>query len=60
MACGVRVQTAGAATFIIGGQDAAEGAWPWQVLLMRDGQFKCGGNIIDEHWVVTAAVCVYE
>lgn len=47
---------------IVGGIEAKEGAWPWMVALVyagRDshkGQF-CGGALIDEQWIVTAAHC---
>lgn len=48
---------------IIGGMPAAENAWPWQIaLFMRSGdgsfRFHCGGSIIDQRWVLTAAHCV--
>ena len=47
---------------IIGGREAAVGAWPWQVALMADPsngntQF-CGGALIESDWVLTAAHCV--
>ena len=54
------MQSASAAGFIVGGEEAAEDAWPWQVLFLNDGDFTCGGSIIDSHWVVTAASCVYQ
>lgn len=50
---------------IIGGSDATIESVPWQVGLLSpsdvgaqyDAQF-CGGSIINEHWVVTAAHCL--
>ena len=47
---------------IVGGIEAKEGAWPWMAALVYtgmdsyNGQF-CGGALIDEEWVVTAAHC---
>ena len=49
---------------IVGGEEAVPGAWPWQVALVHsdsaslyDGQY-CGGVLVDEQWVLTAAHCV--
>uniref|UniRef100_A0A8C3SV09 Peptidase S1 domain-containing protein n=1 Tax=Chelydra serpentina TaxID=8475 RepID=A0A8C3SV09_CHESE len=48
---------------IVGGHDAQLGAWPWQVSLQvyqYGVGFKhlCGGSLIDEYSVLTAAHCV--
>ena len=44
--------------YIINGQWAARGAWPWHVMLRLDGRFQCGGSLISDRWVLTAAHCV--
>ncbi|XP_062992938.1 serine protease 27-like [Elgaria multicarinata webbii] len=41
---------------IIGGQPASPGSWPWQVLVFCP-KYLCGGSLIAEQWVLTAAHC---
>jgi hypothetical protein len=41
---------------ITGGTDAAISGFPWQVFFRADN-FQCGGSIISNKWVVTAAHC---
>ncbi|NXI32290.1 FA9 factor, partial [Sterrhoptilus dennistouni] len=46
-------------TRVVGGSDSMKGEVPWQVLLVNsEGLGFCGGSIINEKWVVTAAHCL--
>lgn len=53
-----RPRRGGAAPRVVGGKPAKPGAWPWVVAIYRDGVFHCGGVILDESWILTAAHCV--
>ena len=44
-------------TTIVGGQLATPGEWSWQVFV-HAGPYMCGGILIHESWVLTAAHCV--
>jgi len=51
---------------IVGGEEAAPGAWPWQAAIMDAnqpdgylGQY-CGGTLIAAQWVLTAAHCFFD
>merc|ERR1712179_632623 len=43
---------------IVGGHEAEEHEWPWQVALFIDDAWFCGGSLINENYVLTAAHCV--
>uniref|UniRef100_A0A8D2JAP7 Peptidase S1 domain-containing protein n=1 Tax=Varanus komodoensis TaxID=61221 RepID=A0A8D2JAP7_VARKO len=44
---------------IVGGQPASEGSWPWQVSILHNYEPVCGGSLISEQWVVSAAHCFF-
>ncbi|CAF0979092.1 unnamed protein product [Rotaria sordida] len=43
---------------IVGGEDAQPHSWPWMVQLRRYNSHFCGGALVNEQWVVTAAHCL--
>ncbi|XP_034028215.1 acrosin [Thalassophryne amazonica] len=45
---------------IIGGREASEGAWPWQVSIQLLSTHLCGGTILSYHVVLSAAHCFYK
>ncbi|XP_065661254.1 prostasin isoform X2 [Hydra vulgaris] len=60
--CGAKGMTN---TRIVGGKNAKPGDWPWQVNI--DYRFNtanpghlCGGTLINQEWVLSAAHCFYE
>lgn len=44
---------------IVGGSPASRGQFPYQVALLRGRQLFCGGSLIADSWVLSAAHCVH-
>ncbi|XP_070701471.1 vitamin K-dependent protein C [Pempheris klunzingeri] len=52
-------QMDGLLPWMMGGEVGKKGESPWQVLLLNArGSFHCGGVLIDQSWVLTAAHCL--
>lgn len=43
---------------VVKGQLVEVGKWPWQVSILFLGVYICGGSLIHEQWVLTAAHCL--
>lgn len=54
IACGERND----ATRIVGGQAAGNNEFPWMARLSYFNRFYCGGMLINDRYVLTAAHCV--
>jgi len=44
--------------YIVGGVEARQGEFPWQISLQEYGRHICGGMVMDNQYIVTAAHCV--
>ena len=52
----------GLTPFIFGGSEARPHSWPWQISLqhpLEGYRHWCGGSIISNKWILTAAHCVW-
>ena len=44
----------------MGGYKAKPGDWGWQVLIKKNNDTYCGGSLINDQWIITAAHCVVD
>lgn len=58
--CHVNMSVPGHTGMIVNGQISPRGKWPWLVALSTksDGEFFCGGSLISERFVLSAAHCL--
>uniref|UniRef100_UPI00358F76F6 serine protease 27-like n=1 Tax=Myxine glutinosa TaxID=7769 RepID=UPI00358F76F6 len=47
----------GPASRVVGGSEARPGRWPWLLSLHWAGSHRCGGSLLTENWILTAAHC---
>ncbi|CAF1488322.1 unnamed protein product [Adineta steineri] len=60
-ACGLRplIDPPGnSSSRIVGGFESVRGDWPWAISMQRQGSHICGGSLINNQWIVTAAHCL--
>jgi len=56
--CGIPSIKPDTSTNVVGGKDVIPYSWPWQISLLMAGNHRCGGALITNEWVMTAAHCV--
>ena len=42
---------------IVGGMQATPGTWVYQIRLLKDGYWNCGGSILSPQWIISASHC---
>lgn len=45
---------------IVGGEGAGTGTWDWTVSISIDGMYLCGGSILSNSWILSAAHCFHQ
>ncbi|XP_006817822.1 plasminogen-like [Saccoglossus kowalevskii] len=44
---------------VVNGTEAVPHSWPWQISLHNNKGHSCGGSILNDRWIITAAHCVF-
>ena len=55
--CGVPAISPSVSERVVGGVEAVPHSWPWMVSLQHNGRHFCGGSLVNNEWVVSAAQC---
>jgi len=55
--CGIPVRPPSTYRRIVGGMEAEAHSWPWMVSLQIDDTHFCGGTLLNDQWVISAAHC---
>ena len=61
--CGASKKTASSNLFVIGGNPAKQGDWPWMVAVVRMNtpqKIHCGASLLNTQWVLSAAHCFFK
>jgi len=58
--CGLRplINTNDPPNRVVGGVQSKPGDWPWKISMLLNGRHVCGGSLINDEWIITAAHCV--
>lgn len=58
--CGLRplITKQDAQSKVVGGEQSVPGDWPWKISMLYNGRHICGGSLINDQWILTAAHCI--